>query len=170
MYYLLIAILLIVPVIVLIVQQRKLNRRHASMEEASREYQGRVVQEGFGSHALVIQVDGVEGRVHFTSSDSAASGQTSVHFNWSPKGQIHVVPETVWQKCRKIFGVQDIETGNRVFDEAYLVQGKPAKWTGPHKPRLFRPDGEDEKRHCDLQFLAAKSLNFKELWYERFGP
>ncbi|MBI3071496.1 MAG: hypothetical protein HYY84_05140 [Deltaproteobacteria bacterium] len=52
-------------------------------------------------------------------------GKSIVWFEWSSGLWLRVVPDGLASKVRKLFGTQDIETGDTGFDRLFLIQGKP---------------------------------------------
>jgi hypothetical protein len=102
------------------------QRRRANLEAAAAKWKGRV-EEGFFSHALRFDVDGAPARLTFFSGGKNAPPWTKLQFDWASDVRLHVAPEGLFTSLRKLFGAEDLHTGDAAFDEAFLVQCSPPK-------------------------------------------
>ena len=104
--------------------QKERARVHAALLAAQRRYGGRIEDSFWSGKSLKFQVDDTPTELTYFRGSDKAPPWTKLHVSWAgPK--LRVVPESTWSSLKKVFGAQDIQVGERAFDERFLVQGDP---------------------------------------------
>jgi len=80
------------------------------------------------AEVFLLQVEGHPATLEFEEGDSASGSHTELQVEWQPPGVLRLGPESLWGSLRKLFGAQDLEFGDRTFDDAFVVQGEPEDW------------------------------------------
>ena len=107
--------------------QRERARVEAALLAACDRYGGRIEASFWTGKKLKFPVDqraGISGELTYFRGSDNAPPFTKLHVRWAgPSLRVH--PEKRWGKLKKLFGAQDVQVGDRAFDERFLVQGDP---------------------------------------------
>ncbi len=99
------------------------------LQAIAREFGGTVTRPDGWTAQIDLKIDGVPATVAINSEAGDSMPCTLMHVAWGPaKGNFSVAPENFAGGVRKLFGAQDIETWDRTFNDAFLVQGSPVDW------------------------------------------
>ncbi len=104
----------------------------ASLEQLAPKVQGEVRPGNWATHpSLVFTYLGAGGRLEF----NATGGKHKTYYTdifiglrGLPVYAFHVAPEGFFSKVGKFLGGQDIEIGDRAFDEAFVIKGEPEEF------------------------------------------
>lgn len=114
-------------VVALAVQAGRHYRKNLALAAAM--YRGRYVSGGFLRNGWIeFEVDGSPAELTYCIGSRNAPPLTRVRFRWAAPESLRVAPEGSWAKLRKFFGAQDIQIGDRKFDEQFLIQGTSVAW------------------------------------------
>ncbi|MEZ6183482.1 MAG: hypothetical protein R3F62_00545 [Planctomycetota bacterium] len=104
------------------------RRRHlVALEAARARYGGALHTSWWAGDALRFEVDGVRAELTYQAPGDKKIPWTRLHLDWSGP-RLRIAPETRWTGLRKFFGTQDIQVGDRRFDDTFLVQGDSEAW------------------------------------------
>ncbi len=132
------------------------NRRTRNLQAAAAHFGGTIVESFWSGSSLVMNIDGASATLSYFTGSKNAPPWTRLQCEWGPKGTLRLAPEGFWAGVRKAFGAQDIQTGDRAFDDAFLIQGSPEAW-------VREVVDADVRRHVDV--LAAMNTH----WYVASG-
>lgn len=98
----------------------------ASLEAVARQFGGRVVYVGWLlPHSVVFRAHGAEARLTYARGGRYRNPWVFLHFKCSGNVWMRICAEDPVTFVRKIFGAQDLRTGDDQFDRLFLIQGNP---------------------------------------------
>jgi len=78
----------------------------------------------FGFPSVDFSIRGRTARMSFGSDDRAYTA-VAVRIPESQSGRLSIIPETMGGQFHRLFGVVDVEVGDRRFDQEYVIQSRP---------------------------------------------
>ncbi len=118
----------IVAISVLASSLSKYSRRTATLAALAKRFGGVVVESAWGNDRVSFAVDGVQAELTYDAGNRNRSPYTMLRFQHVPPGVLRLIPDGVYASLRRIFGTQDLKTGDAAFDRVFFVQGCPEDW------------------------------------------
>src|ERR1043166_49380 len=115
-------------VIVVLFGVFKHPERADNLRAAAERVGGRVVSTFWGSDRLEFSIDGMPAELNYKNGDRNRSDLTRLRVDYPAHETLRIVPEGLFAWLQKMFGAQDIEMGERGFDQAFMVQGSSEGW------------------------------------------
>ncbi len=74
--------------------------------------------------------------------------------------RLRIFREGLWQKVTKVFGAEDLQTGDDAFDRRFMIQGDDAETIR----RILSPQVREMLLHCDMTCGGVEVSNQGVVW------
>jgi hypothetical protein len=140
---LLLLIAVIVGVTMFIWSRLRTSTHNAMLRSVAHKLGGTLVEGGlFSESSLDLNLDRRSARVEFWGGSKNSSPYTKVivRVAGGSPGVLHILEEGFGQSFLKLFGAQDLEVGDSLFDSQYVLKATPPTLV----QSLFRPERREE--------------------------
>ena len=122
---LILGVMIAVGLVMLAFQVRKSREAGAKIRLLADHLKGRVLPGRlWGIPSVGFELHGYSARLEF-GEEGRDFTRVSVRIPTSTAGRLIIVPESLGGQFHRLFGVHDIEIGDRRFDHAFIIQAQP---------------------------------------------